>query len=158
MTPTRRRSRGISPDTDELRYATAPAAKATASKSKKAPPPTAPRQPAPTRARGRSATTNVTATADVRKEIDVPDALEGEAHVGEEKVKIGTTLPVHLKGQVDGAVRFAQDTGGIDGIESITDFIRVACSRLVTDLQARYNAGQEFRVPGINRRGRMPGR
>ena len=92
------------------------------------------RRPKPPPARAKDATTagrtrdgtyrrgRGTAT-DVRKEIDVPDALEGEAYVGEEKVKIGTTLPVHLKGQVDSAVRFAQDTGGIDGTESITDFI-----------------------------------
>ena len=72
--------------------------------------------------------------------------------------KIGTSLPIHLKGQVDGAVRYAQDTGGVDGIESITDFIRVACSRLVIDLQNRHNEGQEFRVPNINRRGRTPSR
>src|SRR4029079_4954828 len=95
--------------------------------------------------------------AEVRA-IEVPDALEGEAYAGEEKVKIGTTLPLHLKGQVDGAVRFAQDAGGIDGIQTITDFIRVACIRLVTDMQAQHNDGNDFRVPGINRRGRMPGR
>ena len=55
-------------------------------------------------------------------------------------------------------MRYAQDTGGVDGIESITDFIRVACSRLVIDLQNRHNEGQEFRVPNINRRGRTPSR
>jgi hypothetical protein len=156
MTPTRRRRpSGISLDPDELRYATAAAAPpdtASRSKAKKAQQP-APRQEAtPTRPRARNA-----APAEVTV-IEVPDALEGEAYVGEEKVKIGTTLPLHLKGQVDGAVRFAQDSGGVDGIETITDFVRVACFRLVTDLQAKYNDGNEFRVPGINRRGRMPGR
>ena len=154
MTPTRRRCSGISLDPDELRYATAAAAPpdtAGRSKAKKAQQP-APRQEAtPTRPRARNAPAEVTV-------IEVPDALEGEAYVGEEKVKIGTTLPLHLKGQVDGAVRFAQDSGGVDGIETITDFVRVACFRLVTDLQAKYNDGNEFRVPGINRRGRMPGR
>ena len=153
MTPTtRRRSSGISLDPDELRYASAPAASVDPGK-KESPGRKKQAEPEPAAVRPAARKT----AAEVRA-IEVPDALEGEAYAGEEKVKIGTTLPLHLKGQVDGAVRFAQDAGGIDGIQTITDFIRVACIRLVTDMQAQHNDGNDFRVPGINRRGRMPGR
>ena len=152
MTPSKRRGTGIKLDPDELRYATRaedPAPKTTAHI-----PPETPAKPPRAAARG----TRGKATAAEVRQIEVPGALEGELFPGEEKIKIGTSLPIHLKGQVDGAVRYAQDTGGVDGIESITDFIRVACSRLVNDLQHHYNGGQEFHVPNINRRGRTPSR
>lgn len=152
MTPSKRRGSGITLDPDELRYATKAADPAQQTPAAQAPP-EAPAKPSRT---ARGTKTKITA-AEVRQ-IDVPGALEGELFPGEEKIKIGTSLPIHLKGQVDGAVRYAQDTGGVDGIESITDFIRVACSRLVIDLQQRYNEGQEFHVPNINRRGRTPSR
>ena len=155
MTPTRRRANAAA-DANEPRHPTAPATtqdsarkKSTRAQNRQSPAST--RHGAPTQPPARD-------TAAAIRTIEVPDALEGEAYPGEEKVKIGTTLPVHLKGQVDGAVRFAQDSGGIDGVETITDFIRVACHRLVTDLQTKHNDGNEFLVPRINRRGRMPGR
>lgn len=150
MTPSKRRGSGITLDPDELRYATGAAETAKE-------PPAAQSTPPATAKAGKPAS-RARSTAAQAREIEVPGALEGEEFPGEEKVKIGTSLPLHLKGQVDGAVRFAQDTGGVDGIESITDFIRVACARLVVDLQHRYNDGQEFRVPNINRRGRTPSR
>ena len=153
MTPSKRRGTGIKLDPDELRYATRaedPAPETTTAHI----PPETPAKPPRATARG----TKGKATAAEVRQIEVPGALEGELFPGEEKIKIGTSLPIHLKGQVDGAVRYAQDTGGVDGIESITDFIRVACSRLVIDLQHRYNEGPEFHVPNINRRGRTPSR
>ena len=153
MTPSKRRGTGITLDPDELRYATRAADPAQETPAAQIPP-EAPAKPPRATARG----TKGKATAAEVRQIEVPGALEGELFPGEEKIKIGTSLPIHLKGQVDGAVRYAQDTGGVDGIESITDFIRVACSRLVIDLQHRYNGGQEFHVPNINRRGRTPSR
>jgi hypothetical protein len=147
MTPTKRRGSGITLDPDELRYATG-------AEPNKEPAPVA----ADPQAKAARPAARGKATAAEARQIEVPGALEGEQYPGEEKIKIGTSLPIHLKGQVDGAVRYAQDTGGVDGIESITDFIRVACSRLVIDLQNRHNEGQEFRVPNINRRGRTPSR
>ena len=158
MTPSKRRGSGITLDPDELRYATSAADPAQETPAAQAPPEAPVKPPRATTRGTRAKVTAAKVTAAEVRQIEVPGALEGELFPGEEKIKIGTSLPIHLKGQVDGAVRYAQDTGGVDGIESITDFIRVACSRLVIDLQHRYNEGQEFHVPNINRRGRTPSR
>ena len=156
MTPTRRRATNAAAEANEPRHPTPPATTQGSPRKKSTPAqnrqsPASSRPAAPTQPPARD-------TAAAIRTIEVPDALEGEAYPGEEKVKIGTTLPMHLKGQVDGAVRFAQDSGGIDGIETITDFIRVACHRLVTDLQTKHNDGNEFLVPRINGEDGMPGR
>lgn len=165
MTPTRRRSTAITIDDDALRFAAGkdnppPAAEEPANKSKTASKPS--RSTASTRPGGAKTARRTPAAPPVAAEPVIaepnPDALEGELFPGEPRIKIGTVLPAHLKGQVDGAVRFAQDTGDIDGVETIADFIRLACSRLVVELQREHRSGDEFDQPRINRRGRTPGR
>ncbi len=149
---TRRRRSGITLDPDELRYATDPAT-APAGPDKAAKKRPEPKTPAAPRR------TKKPADPPASKDIPInPDALEGEAYPGEPRMKIGIVLPEHLKGQVDGAVRYAQDTGAVPGIDTITDFFRVACHRLVMDLQREHNGGDEFKPPRMNRRGRAPGR
>lgn len=172
MTPTkpapttRRRGGGIQLDRDNLRFASGevepekePAQPAKRTRKRAAPKTAADvaKAPAPAAAPAPPASTNRAAPAPPAVDPN-PDAYEGELYPGEDRIKFGTTLPVHLKGQVDGAVRYAQDTGAIAGIDTITDFVRVACYRLVVELQQQHMKGQEFAQPRINRRGRAPSR
>ena len=83
-----------------------------------------------------------------------PDAKEGEAYPGEPTIKIGTVLPAALKGQLDGFVRYAQDTGDVDGITTAVDVFRIAIHRYIQQAQKQYNDGEPFRAPRVNRRGR----
>ena len=83
-----------------------------------------------------------------------PDAKEGEEYPGEPTIKIGTVLPVGLKGQLDGLVRFAQDTGDVEGITTAVDVFRIALHRYILDAQKEHNGGEPFRAPSYNRRGR----
>ena len=83
-----------------------------------------------------------------------PDAKEGEEYPGEPTIKIGTVLPVGLKGQLDGLVRFAQDTGDVEGITTAVDVFRIALHRYILDAQQKHNGGEPFRAPSYNRRGR----
>ncbi|HZM67864.1 MAG TPA: hypothetical protein VFC16_16355 [Nakamurella sp.] len=83
-----------------------------------------------------------------------PDAKEGEEYPGEPTIKIGTVLPVGLKGQLDGLVRFAQDTGDVEGITTAVDVFRIALHRYILEAQKEHNGGEPFRAPSYNRRGR----
>lgn len=83
-----------------------------------------------------------------------PDALEGEAYPGEPTVKVGLTLPASLKGQLDGFVRFAQDTGEVPDVTFAVDAFRIAVARYVREAQNTYNNGEPFTAPRVNRRGR----
>jgi len=84
-----------------------------------------------------------------------PDAKEGEAYPGEPTIKVGTVLPAGLKGQLDGLVRFAQDTGDVEGVTTAVDVFRIALHRYIAEAQQKYNDGEPFRAPNYNRRGRQ---
>lgn len=84
-----------------------------------------------------------------------PDAKEGEEYPGEPTIKIGTVLPAGLKGQLDGLVRFAQDTGDVEGVTTAVDVFRIALHRYILEAQQKYNDGEPFRAPSYNRRGRQ---
>lgn len=84
-----------------------------------------------------------------------PDAKEGEEYPGEPTIKIGTVLPAALKGQLDGLVRFAQDTGDVEGVTTAVDVFRIALHRYILEAQQKYNDGEPFRAPSYNRRGRQ---
>ena len=84
-----------------------------------------------------------------------PDANEGEEYPGEPTIKIGTVLPAGLKGQLDGLVRFAQDTGDVEGVTTAVDVFRIALHRYIQEAQQKYNDGEPFRAPSYNRRGRQ---
>jgi hypothetical protein len=83
-----------------------------------------------------------------------PDAKEGEEYPGEPTIKIGTVLPAGLKGQLDGLVRFAQDTGEVEGVTTAVDVFRIALHRYILEAQQKHNDGEPFRAPSYNRRGR----
>jgi len=83
-----------------------------------------------------------------------PDAKEGEEYPGEPTIKIGTVLPAGLKGQLDGLVRFAQDTGDVEGVTTAVDVFRIALHRYILEAQKEHNGGEPFRAPSYNRRGR----
>ena len=83
-----------------------------------------------------------------------PDAKEGEEYPGEPTIKIGTVLPAGLKGQLDGLVRFAQDTGDVEGVTTAVDVFRIALYRYILEAQQEHNGGEPFRAPSYNRRGR----
>ena len=83
-----------------------------------------------------------------------PDAKEGEEYPGEPTIKIGTVLPAGLKGQLDGLVRFAQDTGDVEGVTTAADVSRIALHLYILQAQRKHNDGEPFRAPSYNRRGR----
>lgn len=97
-----------------------------------------------------SATPAAAATVDAHN----PDAKEGEEYPGEPTIKIGTVLPAGLKGQLDGLVRFAQDTGDVEGVTTAVDVFRIALHRYILEAQQKHNDGEPFRAPSYNRRGR----
>lgn len=80
--------------------------------------------------------------------------LPGYAHLGEERVFVSVELPESLLRRVNGAVRYASDTGKIDGIQSRTDLLRVALHCYLIDLEAAHNAGLPFPPPATTGRGR----
>ena len=143
MTPTRRRT-GIQLDPDQVRYASGQVdGDADGASTTKARRTTKPKEPPP-------------APAPVEVNEPNPDAKEGEAYPGEPTIKVGTAIPETLKHQMDGLVRYAQDTGEIPDVVSLVDVFRIALSRYVRQAQLEYHDGQEFTVPRMTRRGRPP--
>lgn len=138
MTPTRRRT-GIELDQDQVRFASGQADPAPA---------------APAKTTRRSTKSAAKAPAPEPTVEANPDAKEGEEFPGEPTIKVGTAIPETLKHQMDGLVRFAQDTGDIPGVITLVDVFRVALSRYVRQAQIDHNDGQPFPVPRFNRRGR----
>lgn len=85
------------------------------------------------------------------------DPLPGYSYVGEPCTAASYRIPEDLKQRVNGAVRYAGDTGKVSGVESQTDLIRVAAHNYVSQLEEQFNNGQTFPDPGTNNhRGRGP--
>ena len=85
------------------------------------------------------------------------DPLPGYSYVGEQCIAASYRVPDELKRRVNGAVRYAGDTGKIPGVESQTDLVRVAAHSYVAQLEQEFNNGQTFPDPGANNhRGRQP--
>ena len=78
------------------------------------------------------------------------DPLPGYSHVGEQCTAASYRIPQELKQRVNGAIRYAGDTGKVSGIESQTDLIRVSAHSYVTQLEEQFNNGQAFPDPGTN--------
>ena len=78
------------------------------------------------------------------------DPLPGYSYVGEQCIAASYRIPDELKRRVNGAVRYAGDTGKIPGVESQTDLIRVAAHCYVAQLEQQFNNGQTFPDPGTN--------
>jgi hypothetical protein len=78
------------------------------------------------------------------------DPLPGYSYVGEPCIAASYRIPDELERRVNGAVRYAGDTGKIPGVESQTDLIRVAGHCYVTQLEQQFNNGQTFPDPGAN--------
>lgn len=147
MTPTRRRT-GIQLDPDQVRYASGQA--------EGTPPDATTAAATNTKARRTTRSSKEPAPAPAEVNEANPDAKEGEAYPGEPTIKVGTAIPETLKHQMDGLVRYAQDTGEIPGVVSLVDVFRIALHRYVRQAQLDYNDGEEFKVPRFIRRGRPP--
>ena len=78
------------------------------------------------------------------------DPLPGYSYVGEQCIAASYRIPEELKRRVNGAVRYAGDTGKIPGVESQTDLIRVAGHCYVAQLEQQFNNGETFPDPGTN--------
>ena len=74
------------------------------------------------------------------------DPLPGYSYVGEQCIAASYRIPDELKRRVNGAVRYAGDTGKIPGVESQTDLVRVAAHSYVAQLEQRVQ--QRPDVPG----------
>jgi hypothetical protein len=72
------------------------------------------------------------------------DPLPGYSYVGEQCIAASYRVPDGLKRRVNGAVRYAGDTGKIPGVESQTDLVRVAGHCYVAQLEQQFNNGQPF--------------
>lgn len=86
------------------------------------------------------------------------DTPEGYATLTEPKRQAKFVVPRTTKDRVNGAVRYASDTGQVPGVESQTDLLRIALHRSVTELENRHNDGKPFPPPASNGRGRGPDR
>lgn len=148
MTPSRRSGTGITLDPDHVRMATGAGAADKADTTKA----TGSATRTPRRGTKGAATTKAAPEPEINEAN--PDAREGEAYPGEPTIKVGTAIPETLKHQMDGLVRYAQDTGDIPEVLSLVDVYRIALHRYVRQAQLDYNNGQEFKVPRFNRRGR----
>jgi hypothetical protein len=80
--------------------------------------------------------------------------LLGYDHVGEQRTPVSYTIPEDIKQRLNGAVRFAGDTGIIPQVESQTDVVRVAAHKHVAVLEEKYNDGEPFPLPESSARGR----
>jgi hypothetical protein len=80
--------------------------------------------------------------------------LLGYDHVGEQRTPVSYTIPEDVKQRLNGAVRFAGDTGSIANVESQTDVVRVAAHKHVAVLEGKYNDGAPFPPPESSARGR----
>ena len=84
------------------------------------------------------------------------DPPPGYAYVGEKRTPASYSIPQDLKQRLNGAVRYASDTGDVPQVESQTDLVRVAAHRYVAELERQHNGGAAFPSPSSNARGRGP--
>lgn len=82
------------------------------------------------------------------------DTPEGYATLTEPKRQSKFVVPRATKDRVNGAVRYASDTGRVPGVESQTDLLRIALHRSVTELESKHNGGEPFPPPESSGRGR----
>ena len=138
----RRRAVTLRPDPlDEVAVPTPPAAVETA-------PPAAPvQQPKSAPAR----------PADPEVDVDALGARPGESVPGEETFKMTVDIPGSLHRRASGVVRYAENTGEPEEIESLTDLVRNSLAAAVKEYEQRYNKGEPFPAPKRLRRGRRAG-
>lgn len=72
--------------------------------------------------------------------------LEGEEIVGEARDAITVRIPQSLKARIDGLLVHASLHGEPEEIESMTDLVRIASSRLVSDYERTHHRGEPFSV------------
>lgn len=80
--------------------------------------------------------------------------LPGAAYLGEPTTFVSVHLPESVLQRVNGAARFAGDTGKIDGLTTRTDLLRLALHGYLTELEHQYNGGRSFPAPASVVRGR----
>src|SRR6476619_5756768 len=81
---------------------------------------------------------------------DFAEPLPGYGYVGEQCIAASYRIPDELKRRVNGAIRYAGDTGKIPDVESQTDLVRVAAHCYVSELERLFNNGQPFPDPSAN--------
>lgn len=80
--------------------------------------------------------------------------IPGYAYLGEPRKPVSYFIPETIQARINGAVRYAGDTGAIPGVQSKTDLLRVATHRYIHAMEQAHNDGQPFAVPAVNNRGR----
>lgn len=86
--------------------------------------------------------------------IDDYDDIPGYAYLGEPRTPVSYFIPRDIEARINGAVRYAGDTGAIDHLHSKTDLLRLATHQYVQALEQQYNDGQPFKAAPVNNRGR----
>lgn len=81
-------------------------------------------------------------------------ALPGYAYPGEPRKLVSYQIPEPLNRRLNGAARWAGDTGKLPGTATKADLVRVSLHTFVSELEDRYLDGRQFERPTKISRGR----
>lgn len=83
-------------------------------------------------------------------------ALPGYSYPGEPRKLVSYQIPEPLNRRLNGAARWAGDTGKLPGTATKADLVRIALHTFISELEDRYLDSRTFERPATTSRGRGP--